>query len=380
MTVLTLTPTDVNYLTSNMVFNQLNQNKQDLIMATGIAEGDVAPKLVLDGSGRGALEGKVVINTASTSNNMELCTLPTNILPTQESFHPVVVLRNEQLISNGIKISADQNGSLEAINIVLKGYFETIPTLSISGPGAGATFITRMAEDGDGGSPVITTSQSGVGNYAPGDLLKPIGGTYTTQIQYAIVSTQVSNYGVNAAGTGGTPGTATVTGTTGTGTKFQMSVLIDGSGRLASINSLITSGDYTVNPTDLSAEPVTGAGLTGATVNLRMGVKTVNKTVVGDYTVLPANPVDIQSVTGIGTGAQFTIEDWSLLPPVITNQGSGYTSLSALVITGGNPTLNGSGTLVLGSDVKQQISLLTDPEQNDVVCLDGVNFFTESYK
>src|SRR6185312_9320941 len=69
------------------------------------------------------------------------------------------------------------------------------------------------------------------------------------------------------AGTGGTNGAAVVTGTTGTGTKFQANVTIAG-GVIASVDSIAVEGDYTVAPTTPAAEPVTGGNLTGATLNL----------------------------------------------------------------------------------------------------------------
>lgn len=76
---------------------------------------------------------------------------------------------------------------------------------------------------------------------------------------------------INNAGSGGTNGTQTVTGTTGTGTKFQASVTIAG-GIITVINSVTVAGNYTVLPT-LVGEPVTGASLTGATLNLAMSAQ-----------------------------------------------------------------------------------------------------------
>jgi hypothetical protein len=74
---------------------------------------------------------------------------------------------------------------------------------------------------------------------------------------------------VNAGGSGGTNGLALITGTTGTGTKFTAHGIISG-GALTGTLTIINAGNYTVDPTSLSAEPVTGGGLTGATVSLTM--------------------------------------------------------------------------------------------------------------
>jgi hypothetical protein len=83
---------------------------------------------------------------------------------------------------------------------------------------------------------------------------------------------------VKAGGSGGTNGTQTVTGTTGTGTKFQASVTVSG-GAVTAVGSISVAGDYTVLPTSLDAEPVTGASLTGATLSLNMTAQIVFNTI-----------------------------------------------------------------------------------------------------
>lgn len=82
-----------------------------------------------------------------------------------------------------------------------------------------------------------------------------------------VVTYFVQSATVNAGGSGGTNGTQTVTGTTGTGTKFQASVTVAG-GAITAVLSITTAGSYSVLPTSLTAEPVTGASLTGATLSL----------------------------------------------------------------------------------------------------------------
>lgn len=85
-------------------------------------------------------------------------------------------------------------------------------------------------------------------------------------LSYFVVSATIVN-----GGTGGTTGSQTITGTTGTGTKFQANVTIAG-GAITSINSITVAGSYTALPTNPTAEPVTGAALTGATVSLVLGL------------------------------------------------------------------------------------------------------------
>src|SRR6185312_5018157 len=121
-----------------------------------------------------------------------------------------------------------------------------------------------------------------VGNYSPADTIALTGGTHTTPAELSVTTTRVVSATVAAGGTGGTDGTQTVTGTTGTGTKFQASVTVAG-GAITAVLSITLAGSYTANPTTLTAEPVTGASLTGAQLNVVMGVATVTVSTAGAY-------------------------------------------------------------------------------------------------
>lgn len=92
----------------------------------------------------------------------------------------------------------------------------------------------------------------------------------------AVASTTLQSCAITAGGTGGTNGTQTVTLTTGTGTQATVSVTVSGNA-ITAILSVLTGGNYSVNPTALNAVPVTGASLTGATLNVNMtGLLTFN--------------------------------------------------------------------------------------------------------
>jgi hypothetical protein len=151
----------------------------------------------------------------------------------------------------------------------------------------------------------IATAQSGAGSYAPANVLTATGGT-GTEPTFTVVTTKVVSATVNAGGTGGTNGTQTVTGTTGTGTKFQASVTIAG-GAITAVLSISVAGSYTVNPSVLTAEPVTGGGLTGATLAVIMGVATVSITTVGNLSVVPPNPITTTVSPNVGTGCLLTV-------------------------------------------------------------------------
>jgi hypothetical protein len=142
--------------------------------------------------------------------------------------------------------------------------------------------------------------------YTPGDMITLAGGSFTTAAVLTIVATQVVSVTLANAGTGGTPGNATVTGTTGTGTKFQAGVTIDNTGVIVSVNSILNPGGYTVNPTVLTNEPVTGGGLVGAELSIVMGVDDHYTLIGGDYNANPAGGVLTQNTTtGMGVGATF---------------------------------------------------------------------------
>lgn len=204
---------------------------------------------------------------------------------------------------------------------------------------------------------------SGVGVYAPADTIHLTGGTQSTPAVLTVTTTQVSGAtivspGTVAPGTWSGTTTAIVQGTTGTGIKFQASCQMDVTG-LLSVNSISLAGDYTVNPTTPAVEPVTlvsysgggapvGVTLTGATLDITLGVlgfsisnagvftanpaggtftqastsgsgtgatflgalmapHTVAVSVAGAYSVYPSNPVQQASTTGSGIGAQFTV-------------------------------------------------------------------------
>lgn len=149
---------------------------------------------------------------------------------------------------------------------------------------------------------LVATVQSGAGSYAPNDTLTVSGGAgVITAPVFTISTTQVASATVNAGGTGGTNGACTVTGTTGIGVKFQASGTVTANA-LSGALTIAVVGNYTVNPTSLAAEPVTGCSLTGATLTLKVGPLYVAGTTFGQIGTLPANPV-ATTTSGSGTGA-----------------------------------------------------------------------------
>lgn len=145
-------------------------------------------------------------------------------------------------------------------------------------------------------------------NYIPADTITLTDGAPTTHAVLTVTTTGVSSATINAAGTfTGTTGTFAVTGTTGTGTKFTASCTLTNGSGITAVLSILTAGIYTVNPTTLTAEPVTAANLSTASLNIKMGVVAASVTTAGNVTVVPTNPVVQASSSGVGTGATFTM-------------------------------------------------------------------------
>ena len=146
-----------------------------------------------------------------------------------------------------------------------------LQSIAVTAPGTGYTCI-----------PTVTISGSG-------------GGTATAKLK--VISATVA-----AGGSGGTDGAGTiVTGTTGTGTRFQASVTVSG-GAIASVQSITLGGSYSVVPSSLSNEPVTGGNVTGGQLAIVLGVESITVGAGGAYQVTPT----IGFTGGAGSGATAT--------------------------------------------------------------------------
>ena len=218
---------------------------------------------------------------------------------------------------------------------------------------AGGTFTVRAQIDVQNTKLVgLAINAAGTGGYVPGDTIMLLGGVRTIVPMLTVTTTQVVSAAPYNTGSGGTPGAQTLTGTTGTGTKVQISVTVSGAGRVSSVNSISVAGSYTTNPTRPNAEPMSGGGFSvPPALSLQLGVLTfaisnggsfttnapgatftqlstsgigvgatfqtavfgpnqVNFSIAGGYSVLPANPVAQSSTTGAGAGATFNVT-WS---------------------------------------------------------------------
>lgn len=149
---------------------------------------------------------------------------------------------------------------------------------------------------------------SGGGPVVPGTPLTLVGGTGTAAIITPRL-THVVAVAQNANGSGGTNGACVLSGTTGVtigdatsnAGLFRVNATIT-AGAINAIGSIVSGGEYTTNPTSLAAEPVTGCGLTGATVAIIPWALTSTITSAGVYSVAPTTV----SVSG-GSGQTYNV-------------------------------------------------------------------------
>ncbi len=214
-----------------------------------------------------------------------------------------------------------------------------------------AISITNRSGYVNGAVTAATIQAAGTaGGFAPGDTVTmPTGAAVTTPAALNVATTGVVAATVAAGGSGGTTGTQTVTGTTGSGTKFQASVTVSG-GAITAVNSISLAGAYTVNPATLTAEPVTGGGLTGATLNIKMGIATLGVTTAGVYSAPVTNPIAPASTSASGSLTGVTV-NLTAFSPLSTQVAASNTSRQYLAIR------NESNSLNLGASLSGAASL-----------------------
>lgn len=147
---------------------------------------------------------------------------------------------------------------------------------------------------------------------------------------YAVQSVAIAN-----PGSGGTNGAQIVTGTTGTGSKFQVSVTIAGN-VITAILGISVVGAYSVPPTVLINEPVTGP-ITGAALSVVM---------TGQLTF---GAITQANATGSGTAGYARIQ---------TSGGVGIVDLDCG--TSGTSVLMNTTTIAIGGPVLCSMDILTE--------------------
>ncbi len=217
----------------------------------------------------------------------------------------------------------------------------------------------------------LVLNSPGTGVYAPADTISITGGTQTSPVSLVVNTTKVVSATVNAGGAGGANGTQTVTGTTGTGTKFQASVTVSG-GSIVAVLSILVAGSYTANPTTPGAEPVTGAGLVGAKLNIKLGVGTFSIFDGGVFSANASGGTFIQNASsGSGTGATFQFAVFGPHAVTVSESGS-YTIFPSNPVP--QAVSSGTGT---GATFNVAFSSAQTFQDGDWIYISGVNGMTE---
>lgn len=250
--------------------------------------------------------------------------------------------------ANGLPNSAIQGGIASIAVAGTNNAYTSAPTISVTdanstGSGFAGTVRMKLAS--------VAVNAAGTG-YRPSDTITLTYGTAVSNATRSVLTVthvKVVSATISAGGTGGTNGTQTVAGTTGTGTKFQASVTISG-GAITAVGSISVAGDYTVAPTDPTQEPVTGASLTGAILNVVLGVLTVSITTAGIYTAV-ATTATQAATSGSGTGFTSQTQTFSVNDVVVTAPGSAYQGTLTATFSAGNATASAKPTNLESNDL-----------------------------
>ena len=226
-----------------------------------------------------------------------------------------------------------------------------IPTVDIANA-AGDT--TGTGATGTANATVVEVALNGPGTggtYIPGEVLTITSGTgtkATTTVTHTEIRTAPD---IVVAGTGYV-NTDVVSMTTGTGTQATFTVTTGAADTIPASLALTTRGDYTVNPTSMTAavtSNVSGVGV-GLTITCNTRIKTIELTTGGVYTALPGD-LSAEPTTGSATGTGATIDTTIGVGPVqVTDGGSGFTLPAKITFGGaGGSGANATGILATSS-------------------------------
>jgi hypothetical protein len=282
-----------------------------------------------------------------------------------EAVFPVSVDRAGAYVSNGIKVTSG-GSSIESVAVTSAGSYSAIPTISILGPGVGATLTARMKANS------VTGVAAGSG-YAPGNTITLTGGTFSQAIVATVVTTKLVSVAINAAGTGYAVNDTIVLAGGAGATPAVLTVTTVSTGAITGV-SISNAGSYTTNSATFTQASTSGSG-TGATFNTALfGVNTKTDTNVGNYSVLPSNPVAQGSTSGSGTGYTANVV-WGVLSVTVAAGGEGYNSASRLSFSSGAA----AASLTLGPVENSKVILLNAPNADDKIYLDSAIFLLQDY-
>lgn len=240
------------------------------------------------------------------------------------------------------------------------GTFMSPAVLSVA-----STQVNALALNAPGGASLS------YGGYAPGDTITLAGGTQTTAPVLTVNHTQLTAAAIaNGGNADGQPGSYIFTGTTGTGTKFQIYGHVDNTGNVVSLGGILSGGDYSVNPTFTNA-PVTGTtgAPTGVILYVRMGVLDFTISTAGVLTANPSGAAFTQASTS-GNGINATFENAIFAPHALTVAEPGsYTAFPSNPVAQASTTGSGFGATFTCSTTN--VSPFADGDWAYVAGIDG---------
>lgn len=236
---------------------------------------------------------------------------------------------------------------------------------------AGGTFSTAMRAT-VATAKLISTSLATAGTgYKVNDIITAAGGTAATKATFTVTHTEAVSATVVAGGTGGTPGAVTLTGTTGTGTKFQATGTIGGDGILAGALVVTVAGDYTADLNNAAVEPVTAtASLIGCMVSVGLGVKTFTISEAGIYSVTSTTLWQTSVAPAGGTGVTFSTASWGVLTATVSEVGA-YTADPS------NPVSTTSN--LAGTNATLTVTMITAASAGDLMIPAGASCIVNAH-
>lgn len=148
------------------------------------------------------------------------------------------------------------------------------------------------------------------GSYVPGDVLtvENTGATFTVGATTVVTATKVRTVAVAGGGTGYTNGDTLSCNTGVMTTNAVFTVTTGAADTIVASLALTTNGVFTTNPTLSSGalKSLTGAGA-GATATVTMGIAAVGVQNPGVYTVAPTDLTNNDVTGGTGTGANLAL-------------------------------------------------------------------------
>ena len=294
----------------------------------------------------------IMLNGATASGQTETITLNSSN-PTATV--PVSIPQNTNAAAAALLLANAVNANS---TITGAGGFASLEGMTVSAPPPPpppappyARDMPALQQEITGATVSAPGGVSPTASYAPNDTITLAGGAHTTAGTLKVATTQVVAASVASGGTGCTNGSSkTMTGTTGTGTKFKALVTVAGNS-ITAVNSISVAGNYTVNPTNLSSEPVTGDACSGAALAISMGVLSLAplNQPTGLYGIIPANPVTQASTSGHGSNATFNLTWNGILNGALVTVSSPARVASASIYAGGSGCTNGSSQTVTGT-------------------------------